>query len=83
MLPEGAEKDIMNAAEKRGSSWRTRKAERDGRYILRQYRVHMASVMAAGGRAATASGCRRSVGSCSDGRKSSDGYDGCFEISTR
>jgi hypothetical protein len=55
MLPEGAEKDAMNAAEKEAALGAQGKQSATADDYLRQYRVHMASVMAAGGRAATAS----------------------------
>jgi hypothetical protein len=55
MLPEGAEKDAMNAAEKEANLGAQGKQSATADDYLRQYRVHMASVMAAGGRAGTAS----------------------------
>jgi hypothetical protein len=55
MLPEGAEKDAMSAAEKEANLGAQGKQSATADDYLRQYRVHMASVMAAGGRAATAS----------------------------
>jgi hypothetical protein len=55
MLPEGAEKDAMNAAEKEANLGAQGKQSATADDYLRQYRVHMASVMAAGGRAAAAS----------------------------
>jgi hypothetical protein len=55
MLPEGAEKDAMSAAEKEANLGAQGKQSATADDYLRQYRIHMASVMAAGGRAGTAS----------------------------
>lgn len=52
MLPEGAEKDAMEDAEKEAALGAQGKQSATAEDYLRQYRVHMSSVMAAGGRAA-------------------------------